>query len=128
MSLITAIAFRKSSICSATEASPQACLSSRVSIKSRRRTKSARPMSSYIPAATPTPSGRRKKTAVIASTILAAKLGLGVNAGHGLTYKNVKRLAKLPEIVEFNIGHSIIARSVMVGLVQAVREMRELIA
>jgi pyridoxine 5-phosphate synthase len=50
-----------------------------------------------------------------------------VNAGHGLTYKNVKRLAKLPEIVEFNIGHSIIARSVMVGLVQAVREMKELV-
>ncbi len=59
---------------------------------------------------------------------LAYKLGLGVNAGHGLTSKNVKRLAKLPEIVEFNIGHSIIARSVMVGLVQAVREMKELVA
>lgn len=58
---------------------------------------------------------------------LAYKLGLGVNAGHGLTYKNVKRLARLPEIVEFNIGHSIIARSVMVGLAQAVREMKELV-
>ncbi|MBA5873592.1 MAG: pyridoxine 5'-phosphate synthase [Nitrospira sp. CR1.2] len=58
---------------------------------------------------------------------LAYKLGLGVNAGHGLTYKNVKRLARLPEIVEFNIGHSIIARSVMVGLLQAVREMKELV-
>ena len=66
--------------------------------------------------------------AITQAAKLAYKLGLGVNAGHGLTYKNVKRLAKLPEIVEFNIGHSIIARSVMVGLVQAVREMRELIA
>ena len=66
--------------------------------------------------------------AITQAAKLAYKLGLGVNAGHGLTYKNVKRLAKLPEIVEFNIGHSIIARSVMVGLVQAVREMRELVA
>ena len=66
--------------------------------------------------------------AITQAAKLAYKLGLGVNAGHGLTYKNVKRLAKLPEIVEFNISHSIIARSVMIGLVQAVREMRELVA
>ena len=66
--------------------------------------------------------------AITQAAKLAYKLGLGVNAGHGLTYKNVKRLAKLPEIVEFNIGHSIIARSVLVGLVQAVREMKELVA
>ena len=66
--------------------------------------------------------------AITQAAKLAYKLGLGVNAGHGLNYKNVKRLARLPEIVEFNIGHSIIARSVMVGLVQAVREMRELVA
>ena len=66
--------------------------------------------------------------AITQAAKLAYKLGLGVNAGHGLTYKNVKRLAKLSEIVEFNIGHSIIARSVMVGLVQAVREMKELVA
>ncbi len=65
--------------------------------------------------------------AITQAAKLAYKLGLGVNAGHGLNYKNVKRLAKLPEIVEFNIGHSIIARSVMVGLVQAVREMKELV-
>ena len=66
--------------------------------------------------------------AITQAAKLAYKLGLGVSAGHGLTYKNVKRLAKLQEIVEFNIGHSIIARSVMVGLVQAVREMKELLA
>ncbi|CAE6716990.1 MAG: pyridoxine 5'-phosphate synthase [Nitrospira sp.] len=65
--------------------------------------------------------------AITQAAKLAYKLGLGVNAGHGLNYKNVKRLAKLPEIVEFNIGHSIIARSVMVGLIQAVREMKELV-
>ncbi|WHZ24125.1 MAG: Pyridoxine 5'-phosphate synthase [Nitrospira sp.] len=66
--------------------------------------------------------------AITQAAKLAYKLGLGVNAGHGLNYKNVKRLARLPEIVEFNIGHSIIARSVMVGLAQAVREMKELVA
>jgi pyridoxine 5-phosphate synthase len=58
----------------------------------------------------------------------AAKLGLGVNAGHGLNYQNVKRLAGLPEIEEFNIGHSIIARAVLVGLERAVREMKALLA
>ena len=58
----------------------------------------------------------------------AAKLGLGVNAGHGLNYQNVKRLAGLPEIEEFNIGHSIIARAVLVGLERAVREMKALLS
>ena len=55
------------------------------------------------------------------------KFGLGVNAGHGLNYKNVRRLVRIPEIVEYNIGHSIIARAVLVGLKQAVQEMRELL-
>lgn len=50
-------------------------------------------------------------------------LGLMVAAGHGLTYRNVGALATIPEIVEFNIGHNIISRSVFVGLNQAVREM-----
>lgn len=66
--------------------------------------------------------------AITQAAKLAYKLGLGVNAGHGLTYRNVKRLARLPEIVEFNIGHSIISRAVLVGIVQAVREMKELVA
>lgn len=61
------------------------------------------------------------------SAKLAYKLGLGVNAGHGLTYRNVKRLTQFHEIVEYNIGHSIIARAVFVGLEQAVREMKELV-
>jgi pyridoxine 5-phosphate synthase len=59
---------------------------------------------------------------------LAYKLGIGVNAGHGLNYRNVKRLTHVPEIVEYNIGHSIIARSVLVGLVQAVKEMKALLS
>ena len=58
---------------------------------------------------------------------LAYKLGLGVNAGHGLNYQNVRRLTQIPEIVEFNIGHSIIAHAVFVGLERAVREMKELV-
>ncbi len=66
--------------------------------------------------------------AIAQAAKLAYKLGLGVNAGHGLNYKNVKRLARLPEIVEYNIGHSIISRAIMVGLAQAVREMKELVA
>lgn len=59
---------------------------------------------------------------------LAYKLGLGVNAGHGLNYRNVKRLIQINEIVELNIGHSIISRGVLVGLDRAVREMKELIS
>ena len=54
-------------------------------------------------------------------------LGMMVAAGHGLTYRNVGALAAIPEIVEFNIGHNIISRSVFVGLNQAVREMIEAI-
>ena len=50
-------------------------------------------------------------------------VGLVAAAGHGLTYRNIGALAAIPEIAEFNIGHSIISRSVFVGLDQAVREM-----
>lgn len=58
---------------------------------------------------------------------LASKLGLGVNAGHGLTYTNIKKVAALGGIEEFNIGHSIISRAVLVGLDRAVRDMVDLI-
>jgi len=51
--------------------------------------------------------------------------GLAVHAGHGLTYENVLPIAALPELEELNIGHSIVARSVSVGLEKAVREMRD---
>jgi pyridoxine 5-phosphate synthase len=54
-------------------------------------------------------------------------LGMMVAAGHGLTYRNVAALAAIPEIIEFNIGHNIISRSVFVGLNQAVREMADVI-
>jgi len=58
---------------------------------------------------------------------LAAKLGLGVNAGHGLNYTNIKKVAALGGVEEFNIGHSIISKAVLVGLDRAVRDMVELI-
>ena len=58
---------------------------------------------------------------------LAAKLGMGVNAGHGLNYTNIKRVAALGGIEEFNIGHSIMSRAVLTGLDRAVRDMVDLI-
>ncbi|MDE2460203.1 MAG: pyridoxine 5'-phosphate synthase [Gammaproteobacteria bacterium] len=57
----------------------------------------------------------------------AARLGMQVHAGHGLNYYNVLPVAAIPEIVELNIGHSIIARALMNGLPEAVHEMRRLI-
>jgi len=52
--------------------------------------------------------------------------GLKVNAGHGLNYQNLKLLFKVPHLVELNIGHSIISRSIFVGIEQAVKEMLDL--
>lgn len=57
----------------------------------------------------------------------AHRLKLRINAGHGLNYTNIKPLVAWPEIEEFSIGHSIIARAVMAGLEKAVREMLALI-
>jgi len=58
---------------------------------------------------------------------LALNCGLKVNAGHGLNYRNVKRIAGLNGIEELNIGHSIVARAALVGMDRAVREMLALI-
>jgi pyridoxine 5-phosphate synthase len=58
---------------------------------------------------------------------LARKLDLGVNAGHGLNYINVKKVAAIGGIEEFNIGHSIMSRAILVGLDRAVRDMSELV-
>ncbi len=60
------------------------------------------------------------------AAIFAQNFGLKVNAGHGLNYQNVKRMHEIPNLVELNIGHSIIARSIFVGLEQAVKEMKAL--
>lgn len=58
---------------------------------------------------------------------LAQSLGLKVNAGHGLNYQNVLRMHEIPNLVELNIGHSIISKAVFTGLGNAVSEMVELI-
>lgn len=65
--------------------------------------------------------------ALVQAARAAYKLELVVNAGHGLNYRNVRRLRTIPEIVEYNIGHSIIAHAVSVGLERAVREMKDLL-
>jgi len=57
----------------------------------------------------------------------ARKLGLGVNAGHGLNYRNIEPVVALQGIEEFNIGHSIVSRAVLVGMERAVREMLDLL-
>jgi len=61
------------------------------------------------------------------ATILGNELGLEVAAGHGLNYQNVKPVAEIEGIVELNIGHSIIANSVFLGLKQAIIQMKEII-
>jgi pyridoxine 5-phosphate synthase len=61
------------------------------------------------------------------NAIFAHDLGLKVNAGHGLNYSNVRRIAKIDAILELNIGHSIVCRSLFTGLKQAVKEMKSLL-
>jgi pyridoxine 5-phosphate synthase len=71
---------------------------------------------------------RATELAKIETAIRAGrKLGLGVNAGHGLNYHNLQDVVSLGGIEEFNIGHSIISRAVLVGLERAVREMALLV-
>ena len=73
---------------------------------------------------------RSRETAlrkVVDAARLASKLGLAVHAGHGLTYTNVGPVAKVSEMAELNIGHSIVARALMVGMERAVREMIEVL-
>ena len=58
---------------------------------------------------------------------ISSELKLGISAGHGLNYVNIKRFKALPEVEEYSIGHSIVARAVLVGLARAVREMIALV-
>jgi pyridoxine 5-phosphate synthase len=58
------------------------------------------------------------------SATKGASVGLAVHAGHGLTVRNVSNVSRIPEIEELNIGHSIVSRSVFVGIGEAVREIR----
>jgi pyridoxine 5-phosphate synthase len=73
-------------------------------------------------------SAREKERGVVTTAAtLAQNLGLEVHGGHGLNYENVIPIAGIAEMVELNIGHSIIARAVFVGIEQAVGEMKELL-
>jgi pyridoxine 5-phosphate synthase len=64
---------------------------------------------------------------IVDAVKLAHKLKLSVKAGHGLCYKTIKAFKGIPEIDEFSIGHSIIARAVLTGMQVAVKDMLKLI-
>jgi pyridoxine 5-phosphate synthase len=64
---------------------------------------------------------------LVKGSTLAHGLGIQVNAGHGLHYQNVMQIAKIPEIVCLNIGHSIVARASMTGFYEAVFAMKKII-
>jgi pyridoxine 5-phosphate synthase len=59
--------------------------------------------------------------------VMIRSAGIALHAGHGLTYRNVRPIAAIEGMHELNIGHSIVARAIMVGFQQAVREMKELV-
>jgi len=64
---------------------------------------------------------------IIDAVKLSRRLKMGVNAGHGLCYTTIKAFKELPEISEFSIGHSIVARAILTGMEKAVRDMLQLI-
>lgn len=75
-----------------------------------------------------TDAGRQKELNVLESAAAAIRqAGMALHAGHGLTYRNVRPVAAIADMHELNIGHSIIARAIMVGLEKAVREMKQLV-
>jgi pyridoxine 5-phosphate synthase len=69
----------------------------------------------------------REIASLVDAAALARSLNLFVACGHGLTYRNVEPIARMVDIAEYNIGHSIISHSVFVGIEQAVREMKTLL-
>lgn len=70
---------------------------------------------------------KKELESIINCVKFAKEIGLNVNAGHGLNYKNVREIAKISEIETLNIGHAIISKAIFVGIKQAVNEMLELI-
>jgi pyridoxine 5-phosphate synthase len=80
----------------------------------------------YCDAVTPSQEDEGLKK-ILDAVAEASHRDLRIAAGHGLNYVNVRRIAEIKEIEELNIGHSIIARAVLVGLDRAVREMIALI-
>ena len=71
---------------------------------------------------------QRQLTRLTDAAAFVIEQGMTLYAGHGLTYRNVVPIARIPHICELNIGHSIVARAVIVGFQAAVREMKQLVA
>jgi len=71
---------------------------------------------------------QKELEALRAAGAKVSELGMVLHAGHGLTYRNVKPVASIDRMHELNIGHSIVARAIMVGFVEAVREMKQLVS
>ena len=69
------------------------------------------------------PGYRRELDKMVEASEFAASRGIRVLAGHGLTYRNVRPISRIPEVEELNIGHNIVARATLVGMERAVREM-----
>jgi pyridoxine 5-phosphate synthase len=69
---------------------------------------------------------RKELERLIEASVFATGLGIKVNAGHGINYENIDLILEIPHLHELNIGHSIVARAVIVGIDQAVREMADL--
>ncbi len=75
----------------------------------------------------PKESQSKELDKIFSASVYASQAGLEVHAGHGLHYQNIFPLLQIPDISSFQIGHSIIARGVFVGMKQAVREMKTII-
>ncbi|HEU5283292.1 MAG TPA: pyridoxine 5'-phosphate synthase [Burkholderiales bacterium] len=73
-----------------------------------------------------TPQGAAELERIRRAAAHATGLGLQVNAGHGLHYRNVQAICAIPQIVELNIGHAIVAQALFTGFAEAVREMKRL--
>ncbi len=69
---------------------------------------------------------QRELRRIADAVVYGTRLGLRVNAGHGLNYQNVHEIASIPDVRELNIGHAIVAHALFVGWERAVREMKEL--
>jgi pyridoxine 5-phosphate synthase len=69
---------------------------------------------------------QREFDRILQATEFAHALGIQVNAGHGLDYSNTAAIARIPQIQELNIGHSIVSRAVFVGISRATRQMLEI--
>ena len=63
---------------------------------------------------------------VVTAAEYGESIGLHINAGHGLHYENVQRIVRIPQLIELNIGHSIVARALFDGLDKAIKDMRVL--